>query len=40
MRTNAVTMNVKEVARHFAEWGAEQVARDVHDELDLADREV
>ena len=23
MRTNAVTMNVKEVAKHFAEWGAE-----------------
>ena len=25
MRTNAVTMNVKEVAKHFAEWGAEHL---------------
>ena len=24
-RTNAVTMNVKEVAKHFAEWGAEHL---------------
>ena len=25
LRTNAVTMNVKEVAKHFAEWGAEHL---------------
>ena len=25
LQTNAVTMNVKEVAKHFAEWGAEHL---------------
>ena len=29
MRTNAVTMNVKEVARHFAEWQEQQAEKDL-----------
>ena len=37
MRTNAVTMNVKEVARHFAEWQEQQAEKDYAKLKELAD---
>ena len=33
MRTNAVTMNVKEMAKHFAEWGANHLNARKEDEF-------